>query len=697
MRAVSFPSLGLLGLVLVGCNGGPDGPPTLEISETELDFGDVPIQTSADMSFTVSNSGTDEFEVLSVSLVAGDFDLWDITREGPDILTFGDELVVTVTFSPDEEADEIGQVQVRTDIVGTESVDLTATGSAGNQDEDGDGFSPADGDCNDARDDIYPGAQELCDGRDNDCDGSTPTNETDGDSDGFRLCDSDCDDEDGNVYPGAPEICDDKDSDCDGTNSDRTDRDGDGETVCDGDCDDDEPAAFSSATEVCDDQIDNDCDGFTDVVDADGDGHSLCGVAGDCDDQNATIYPIVVDNAGVSPGDGTDATPYTDINTGLANIVQSCPDLYVAAGTYELSSTWSAGEVRILGTGLSDTTLAAATDDRHLTVTGGSTVTIDGVTLSGGAPLTGDGGAVDVSNGTLILRNSEVRDNIAPSDGGAIVVANGTLTVSDTRFTLNSAGDDGGAVALFSATLQDTDTVFTNNTARDGGAVLASSSTIESVNATIAGNNAARQGGGAYVLGSNRTEFLGAQIAQNTAATGGGGLSLVNVGTGYVRNSIVQDNDGGSEGGGILVTGTSVIDITNNTIVANDCATGAGGIAMLGTPSGSEAVANILMANGGTSGLEVTGGAVASFNTGWQNTGIATTEFAGNAAEGADDNIMRNPSFVAFTDNANPADDNLTLTGGSPEIDSGPADSAYNDTDNSQNDRGHTGGPLAAP
>ena len=43
-------------------------------------------------------------------------------------------------------------------------------------------------------------------------------------------------DSDGNVYPGAAEICDDKDSDCDGLSADRTDGDGDGQTVCDGDC-----------------------------------------------------------------------------------------------------------------------------------------------------------------------------------------------------------------------------------------------------------------------------------------------------------------------------------------------------------------------------------------------------------------------------------------------------------------------------
>ncbi|MDC0722330.1 S8 family serine peptidase [Nannocystis bainbridge] len=72
-------------------------------------------------------------------------------------------------------------------------------------------------DCDDADPARHPGAAEVCDGRDNDCDGDLPADEVDGDGDGVRVCAGDCDDADPSRWPGAVEDPDDCiDNDCDG-------------------------------------------------------------------------------------------------------------------------------------------------------------------------------------------------------------------------------------------------------------------------------------------------------------------------------------------------------------------------------------------------------------------------------------------------------------------------------------------------
>ncbi|MEN8182729.1 MAG: putative metal-binding motif-containing protein, partial [Myxococcota bacterium] len=107
-------------------------------------------------------------------------------------------------------------------------------------DADGDGFECAT-DCDDGDATVYPGALEVCDGRDNDCDNSVDESDAsdaaqwfaDFDGDGYgdasqstRACSrppawvsdsSDCNDSDASAFPGASEACNGRDDDCDGT------------------------------------------------------------------------------------------------------------------------------------------------------------------------------------------------------------------------------------------------------------------------------------------------------------------------------------------------------------------------------------------------------------------------------------------------------------------------------------------------
>ncbi|MCA9773411.1 MAG: thrombospondin type 3 repeat-containing protein, partial [Myxococcales bacterium] len=81
-------------------------------------------------------------------------------------------------------------------------------------DADGDGYFACADDCDDTNPDVHPGATEVCNGIDDNCD--TVTDEGfDGDNDTWTSCAGDCDDADPDVNPGALELCNGVDDDCD--------------------------------------------------------------------------------------------------------------------------------------------------------------------------------------------------------------------------------------------------------------------------------------------------------------------------------------------------------------------------------------------------------------------------------------------------------------------------------------------------
>jgi hypothetical protein len=200
-----------------------------------------------------------------------------------------------------------------------------------NFDDDGDGFSEVQGDCDDSDATMHPGDADgdgasLCDG---DCDDDDPElRPTDLDQDGFSSCNGDCDDYDATVHPAATEICNLKDDDCDGEQPDgEVDVDLDGEAACE-DCDDDDPELYDADTDGdlvspcdgdCNDDLayvlpgaadtvgnglDENCDGV-DGTDGDGDGFASVASGGsDCEDSDAAIVPVDSDGDGADPCSG---------------------------------------------------------------------------------------------------------------------------------------------------------------------------------------------------------------------------------------------------------------------------------------------------------------------------------------------------------------------------------------------------------
>jgi len=176
-------------------------------------------------------------------------------------------------------------------------------------DNDGDTWLVCDGDCDDAAATTNPGAAELCDGVDNDCDNVADNGLTfDADGDGYTSIGSctgsgdDCDDNDVDSYPGNPEVCDGADNDCAGGVDDglTSDVDGDGYTAigsCAGsadDCDDTDSFTNPGGVEICDGN-DNDCNGSMSGNETDDDNDGVLACDGDCDDTDADVWPGAVE------------------------------------------------------------------------------------------------------------------------------------------------------------------------------------------------------------------------------------------------------------------------------------------------------------------------------------------------------------------------------------------------------------------
>jgi hypothetical protein len=214
------------------------------------------------------------------------------------------------------------------------------------EDGDGDGYTPAQGDCDNTNSTVHPGAPELCDGLINDCMVSLlPTNEIDDDGDGYVECSvdvrgwfgpsirggGDCDDTDNleglNTFPGSAPLDDEsacfKDVDDDDFGDDSPTR---ADVVAGTDCDDECGNINPNAPDVLD-GADNDCDGTEDrinLIDVDA---KLTG------EQANDLAGREVAGLGDLNGDG-----YDDFAIGTPSPANNAGAVYVLYGSESISS-----------------------------------------------------------------------------------------------------------------------------------------------------------------------------------------------------------------------------------------------------------------------------------------------------------------------------------------------------------------------
>ncbi len=214
------------------------------------------------------------------------------------------------------------------------SLAIGCTGNTYYRDWDGDGFGTSEtitdcskppgyadnsSDCDDNDPAVHPGAKELCNARDDNCDGrvdedlveTTQYEDKDGDGYGtltgktvFAKCPpagyapayGDCDENDPKVHPGVTEVCDHKDNNCDGRVDERV-RPVCGVGMCARaapTCDPDTCEPGEPKPEKCN-GLDDDCDGETD--------EDSCPAGQTCFEAACVPSGSVPSDGGVAPND----------------------------------------------------------------------------------------------------------------------------------------------------------------------------------------------------------------------------------------------------------------------------------------------------------------------------------------------------------------------------------------------------------
>ena len=324
-------------------------------------------------------------------------------------------------------------------------------------------------------------------------------------------------------------------------------------------------------------------------------------------------------------------------------------------------------------------------------------------------------------------------------NSGILITASGSPTIVNCSFVGNSTTDKGGAI---NATAQTTDLVldgctFQNNSASvHGGAIHADMilGVLRIVNgcqfigniSNPAGAGGGYVGGAVYVTGN--VEISDALFTNNTSISqcsgtfgcnveARGGAVFLESGNAtinnciFVGNSVSAINDGNcffggnsSAWGGAIHLNTGTLKLGNtilsyNTANASSCGASALGGALY-VNSGSCSAVNITCAYNSAGGIYNAGGTIGItnsilfFDNGFEIAGTTNIVYSdvkgGYAGEG---NISLNPLFLSHTD--------LIIVDGSPCIDAGSTNSAYDDVcfppslGTSLNDMGAHGGPGA--
>lgn len=187
-----------------------------------------------------------------------------------------------------------------------------------------------------------------------------------------------------------------------------------------------------------------------------------------------------------------------------------------------------------LPAGLTVDGISSSGANRLFTVSAGQSVTMTGLTLTGGkgagASAPGSGGAI-LNQGTLTLNRCTLTGNFSGAGGGAIsnsgvLIMNATTLTDNSTFDLHSAPKGGALANIGTATL--TQCTFHGNTAVGSGGAISqttafflTAASLKLNHCTVSGNTTVAYGGGLHNDGTESTLTITNSILAGNTGTGG--------------------------------------------------------------------------------------------------------------------------------------------------------------------------------
>jgi predicted outer membrane repeat protein len=321
-----------------------------------------------------------------------------------------------------------------------------------------------------------------------------------------------------------------------------------------------------------------------------------------------------------------------------------------------LSLTGTSVAESIVGLGPNAIVLSGNNASGVLTVGGGVTASLTGVTITAGNSAA-KGGGID-NSGTLTASNLMVSGNAAASGGGIANEASGVLGLANVTLTGDVALTTGGGLFNAGALTLSHSAISGNQAATGGG--IDNVGTFALDQTPVTDNTATTKGGGIANSGTMTISFatLGNNQANGAAALGG---AADNSGTLSVTNSTLLNNTAGKAGGGIENESAGTVTLTNTTLGANS-ATSGGGLDNNGTTFliNVTVAYNNVAAGGSGAGLNLAaGGRAALYNTliGLNTSGVgaaaSASDITGTVSAASRNNLVGVGGTGGMTNNVN--------------------------------------------